>query len=311
MSMRLTKCLLIALLALPQAAAAVTADQAWDAQRRAAFTTFKRQAAKPATPKTLWDGAPFPEMVVVPAGTFLMGSPLDEANRHADEGPQHPVHIARPFAVSKYPVTVGEFARFVAATHYDAGDTCKTFENGAWDDHRAGRNWRNPGYRQTLNDPVVCMNFDDGQAYAAWLSRKTGHHYRLLSEAEYEYVNRAGTRTPWWWGNDIGGNHANCSACGNDVAHDGTVPVGSYAPNAFGLYDTSGNAWSWVADCWQAGYDGAPDDGTPFTGGACTEHAERGGAWYYTPGSLRSAIRVRDKTGLRNYHNGFRLARTL
>ena len=240
-----------------------------------------------------------------------MGSPPDEPGRRPDEGPQHRVRIARPFAVGKYAVTVGEFTRFVAATHYDAGSTCKTYEGGQWDDHRPGRNWRNPGYAQTPDDPVVCMNFADAQAYAAWLSRKTGHHYRLLTEAEYEYANRAGTTTRWWWGDDIGGNHANCNACGNPVVHNGTVPVGSFPPNPFGLYETSGNAWAWVADCWKPDYVDAPTDGSAYLGGTCDQHAERGGAWYYTSGNLRSAIRIKDPNELRNYHNGIRIARTL
>ena len=261
--------------------------------------------------RTLRDGPDFPEMIVIPSGELMMGSPTDEASRRADEGPRHVVRIGYALAVGKYPVTVAQFARFVTDTHYDAGSTCKTYEGGAWDDHRAGRNWRNPGFSQSNNDPVVCMNFSDAQAYTAWISKKTHRVYRLLSEAEYEYVNRAGTVTPWWWGSDIASNRANCTACGNPVRHDGTIPVGSFAPNAFGLYDTTGNAWSWVADCWQNGYEGAPTDGSAYVGGVCNKHMQRGGAWFYVPGSLRSAIRGSDATELRNYHNGFRIARTL
>lgn len=259
----------------------------------------------------LRDGPDFPEMVVMPQGQFTMGSPPQEAHRHSDEGTAHGVTIAYNFAVGKYPVTVAQFARFIRDTHYDAGSTCKTYEGGAWDDHRPGRNWQNPGFAQTVNDPVVCMNFADATAYAAWLSKTTHHAYRLLSEAEYEYVNRAGTVTPWWWGDDIAADRANCMACGNAAPHDGTIPVGHFPPNAFGLYDTTGNAWSWVADCWQEGYDGAPTDGSAFQGGDCTRHAQRGGAWFYIPGSLRSAVRGKDPADLRNYHNGFRVARKL
>lgn len=265
----------------------------------------------PAPGTTLRDGRGLPEMVVVPPGEFIMGSPQDEPNRRPDEGPRHRVKIAYAFAVGKYPITLAEFARFVKATHYDAGSTCKTYENGGWDDHRPGRNWRTPGYAQTARDPVVCMNYHDAQAYAAWISRKTGHAYRLLSEAEYEYVNRAGTTSLWWWGNDIGANRTNCSSCGNAEPHNGTIPVGGFPANAFGLYDTSGNAWSWVADCWKPDYIDAPTDGSAYRGGACSEHAERGGAWFYSPGNLRSAIRIKDPSDLRNYHNGFRIARTL
>lgn len=301
----------LAILLLAASSPAVHAgDQDWARNRHDRFAA-RDQSAAMKTGATVWDGPDFPEMIVVPHGHFTMGSPPQEANRHSDEGIAHSVTIAYDFAVGKYPVTVGEFARFIRATHYDAGSTCKTFEGGTWDDHRPGRNWRNPGFAQSADDPVVCMNLADAQAYAAWLSRVTHHAYRLLSEAEYEYVNRAGTTTPWWWGNDIAANRANCLSCGNPALHDGTVPGGRFAPNGFGLYDTTGNAWSWVADCWQDGYDGAPTDGSAFRGGDCTQHVERGGAWFYIPGSLRSAIRAKDPNGLRNYHNGFRVARTL
>lgn len=300
------------------AAQAVSAgpDATWLARRSAAFRA--RPAPARATPghaprpgTVLWDGPAYPAMIVVPAGRFSMGSPADEPGRRADEGPVHRVDIARPFAVGRMPVSVGEFARFVAETGYDAGATCKTFEGGSWDDHRAGRNWRNPGFAQTADDPVVCMNYADALAYAAWLSRRTGHAYRLLSEAEYEYAARAGSTTPWWWGDAIGANRASCTSCGNPRSPTGTVPSGRFPPNAFGLYDMAGNAWSWVADCWNADYAGAPADGSPRTDGDCTRRAQRGGAWFYAPGALRSAIRVGDEADLRNYHNGFRLARDL
>lgn len=309
MAFRFIGSVLFALAALSGFHAAAEA-RSWHGERRARFAKFTPPAA-PIPGATLWDGPDYPEMIIVPPGDFMMGSPPQEPNRRADEGPQHRVRIARPFAVGKYAVTVGEFARFVADTRYDAGSTCKTFEGGQWDDHRPARNWRNPGFIQTAEDPVVCMNFADAQAYAAWVSRRTGHHYRLLSEAEYEYVNRAGTTTRWWWGDEIGGNHANCNACGNPVAHDGTVPVGSFPPNPFGLYETSGNAWTWVADCWRPDYIAAPSDGSAYLGGPCEQHAERGGAWFYSPGNLRFAIRIKDPNDLRNYHNGIRLAREL
>ena len=264
-----------------------------------------------APPLALWDGPDFPELVVIPAGEFTMGSPEAELGRHPDESPLHRVRIGYALAVGEYPVTVGEFARFIADSDYDAGTTCKTYEGGAWDDHRAGRSWRDPGYPQTNDQPVVCVNAGDAQAYVAWISRKTGHAYRLLSEAEYEFANRAGTSTAYWWGDDIHGDHASCDACDNAVRPTATVPVGAFAPNPFGLYDTTGNAWSWVSDCYQPTYDGASMDGSAVTGGECSHHALRGGAWFYIQGSLRSAIRAKDPTTLRNYHNGFRVARVL
>ena len=125
----------------------------------------------------------------------------------------------------------------------------------------------NPGYPQTNDQPVVCVNAGDAQAYVAWISRETGHAYRLLSETEYEFANRAGTSTAYWWGDDIHGDHASCDACGNPIKPAATVPVSGFAPNPFGLYDTTGNAWSWVSDCYQPTYDGAPFDGSAVTGG--------------------------------------------
>lgn len=256
----------------------------------------------------LWDGVDFPEMVVVPAGEFTMGSAETEPHRRADEGPRHRVRIGYALAVSKYPVTVAEFARFIAATGHDMGNSCKTFEDGAWDDHRPGRSWRNPGYAQSASDPAICVDWNDAQAYVAWLSKRTGHAYRLLSEAEYEYANRAGTTTAYWWGDTLGSNHAACDACAMAIPDTETVPVGRFAPNPFGLYDTTGNAWSWVSDCWNTGYATAPTDGSPNLRDDCTARAQRGGAWYFIPGNLRSAIRVHDEATLRNYHNAFRLA---
>ncbi len=261
--------------------------------------------------KSLWDGVDFPELVVVPAGEFTMGSPETEAHRRVDEGPRHRVRIGYALAISRYPVTVAEFARFVAATGHDMGNSCKTFEDGAWDDHRPGRTWRTPGYAQSDSDPAICIDWDDAQAYVAWISKRTGHAYRLLSEAEYEYANRAGTTTAYWWGDALGTNHAACDGCGMAIAGTETSPVGRFAPNPFGLYDTTGNAWSWVSDCWNTGYATAPADGSPNLSGDCTAHAQRGGAWYYIPGNLRSAIRVHDEATLRNYHNTFRVSLVL
>ena len=214
-------------------------------------------------PVELWDGPDLPQMVVVPAGEFSMGSPPAEFNHQSYEAPLHRVRIAYSFAVGKYPITVGEFARFAAETGYDAGDSCYTSESGP--QPRSGRSWRQPSFPQTADHPAVCLNWNDAQAYAAWLTKKTGHDYRLLSEAEYEYVNRAGSQTSYWWGEDpaaacLNANGADLDALArfsqmrsNTACHDGfvfTSPVGSFRPNPFGLYDITGNAWSWLEDCW-------------------------------------------------------------
>ena len=154
-----------------------------------------------------------PEMVVVPAGSFMMGSPSSEKGRNSQEGPVHPVTFAEPFAVGKYEVTRGEFARFVSATGHDTGSSCWTRESGNWES-RSDRSWRSSGFSQTDRDPVVCVSWGDARTYVRWLSRKTGEEYRLLSEAEWEYAARARTTTRYSWGDDVGRNRANCKDCG-------------------------------------------------------------------------------------------------
>ena len=140
---------------------------------------------------------------------------------------------------------------------------------------------------------------------------KTGKSYRLLSEAEWEYVTRAGSTTPYWWGDDIGENKANCDGCGSRWDNRQTAPVGSFPPNGFGLHDTAGNVWEWVEDCWNDSYEGAPEDGAAWTEGKCSSRVLRGGSWYINPRFLRSASRGGSDSGFRNYGIGFRVARTL
>jgi formylglycine-generating enzyme required for sulfatase activity len=150
-------------------------------------------------------------------------------------------------------------------------------------------------------------------SYVAWLSNKTSKPYRLLTEPEYEYAMRAGTQTAYWWGNDIGKGNANCDGCGSRWDGRQTAPVGSFAPNEFGLYDMSGNVWEWVEDCWHDSYRGSPLDGSAWTT-ACTDVSQRvirGGSWNDGPQGLRSAVRLRYSEGSRHNDIGFRLARTL
>ena len=267
-----------------------------------------------------------PELVVVREGSFLMGSPESEAGRDDDEGPRHRVAFARPFAVSKYEVTRGEFARFVSAEGRSMGDSCRTYEGGGWD-WRSGKNWENPGFEQTDEHPVVCVSWDDAQAYVKWLSGKTGKKYRLPSESEWEYMARAGTGTARYWGE---GEEGQCRyANGADEAlkgqyadwkwavascndrHVWTSPVGSFEANGFGLHDVLGNVWEWVEDCWNGSYEGAPVDGSAWESGDCERRVLRGGSWDDAPWNLRSANRNRHASGLRNYNAGFRVARTL
>ena len=254
---------------------------------------------------TFRDCATCPEMVVVPAGSFMMGSPADEPNRGDDEGPQHRVTISKPFAVGKYEVTRGQFAAFVDATGYDAGSRCYQWDGSKW--REGSNNWRNPGFTQTNTHPVVCVLWNDAKAYIDWLSKKTGQNYRLLSEAEWEYVVRAGTTTPYHFGAIIFPSQANYG-----LNNSGTVEVGSYPANTFGLHDVHGNVWEWVEDCWHNNYNGAPSDGSAWTIN-CDKDSRvlRGGSWGSLPGDLRSANRISDGAGVHSSFGGFRIARTL
>jgi formylglycine-generating enzyme required for sulfatase activity len=233
-----------------------------------------------------------PEMVVVPAGSFTMGSPQAEPGRNLTEAPQHIVTIAKQFAVSKFEVTFAEWDE--CAAH---GDCIPHV-----DDHGWGRDRR----------PVINVSWEDAQQYVAWLSKITGKTYRLLSEAEYEYAARAGTQTSYPWGDDVGNNHANCAGCGSRWDITQTAPVGSFAPNQFSLYDMVGNVWEWVEDCLHEDYSRAPVDGSAWvTGGDCGRHRLRGGSWASVAEEIRSANRARSATDARLSIISFRIARTL
>ena len=159
--------------------------------------------------------------------------------------------------------------------------------------------------------PVINVGWDDAQTYVAWLSKMTGQPYRLLTEAEWEYAARAGTTTAYYWGDDIGKGNANCNACGSKWDNQQTSPVGSFAANQFGLYDMVGNVFQWVQDCYHGNYNGAPTDGSEWTGGDCSSRVERGGSWGNLPRNLRSAVRFGGSPGFRNNVLGFRVGRTL
>jgi formylglycine-generating enzyme required for sulfatase activity len=272
---------------------------------------------------TFRECADCPEMVVVPAGAFTMGSPADERERGSDEGPQRTVTIGRPFAVGKLHVTVAQFAAFVRETGYMAGTACAKWPSGSLDG-----SWRNPGFAQKRANPVVCVSWSDAKAYADWLANKTGKPYRLLSEAEWEYAARGRTQPGayprFWFGdneNDLCryGNGADQKAqdahvvtfgasCSDEYAY--TAPAGHYRPNAFGLYDMAGNARQWTADCYHDSYNAAPDDGSAWTGDNCKDaHVARGGSWGDFVWDLRVALRHKGTD--KDYLVGFRLARTL
>ena len=243
------------------------------ASTEAALSPMQEKALKPKD--TFKECANCPEMVVVPAGSFTRGSPTSEPGHSADEGPQHTVTIARPFAVGRFAVTFDEWDACAA----DGG--CNGYKPS---DEGWGRGRR----------PVINVSWDDAKAYVAWLSKKTGKSYRLLSGAEYEYATRAGTQTAYPWGNAIGTNNANCHACGSQWDARQTAPVGSFAANGFGLYDMVGNVREWTEDCYHDRYLGAPTDGSAWIEGAdCARRVVRGGSWLLAPAFLRSATRFR------------------
>ena len=233
-----------------------------------------------------------PEMVFVPAGSFTMGS--REASE--TEQPEHRVTIPAPLAVGKYEVTFAEWDACVR----DGG--CESYRPP---DHGWGRGRR----------PVIEVTWGRAKAYTEWLSRKTGREYRLLSESEWEYVARAGSTTDYWWGDDPGEGRANCYRCEDRWAK--TAPVGSFEPNAFGLYDVHGNVWEWVADCWNANYHGVPSDGTdwqPPSYEICSAHVIRGGSWNDWATVLRAGFRNYDNLTFGSFKQdeiGFRVARSL
>ena len=239
-----------------------------------------------------------PQMVVIPEGTFMMGSPAAEEGRYYDEDPRHEV-------------TLRSFAMGVKEVTFDEWEAC--VRDGGCNGYRPGDQGWGRGAR-----PVINVNWEDAQAYVRWLSEETGKGYRLPSESEWEYAARGGTMTPFHTGSTISTDHANYD--GSDAYGFGsrgmyrqrTTPVGTFAPNAFGLYDVHGNVWEWGEDCWHGDYGGAPSDGTAWTrGGDCGRRVLRGGSWISDPRNLRSANRNWGTTGGRGGFAGFRVSRTL
>ncbi len=241
---------------------------------------------------TFKDCDPCPEMVIVPPGIFRMGD-LHGVG-YFSEMPIRAIHIGHAFAVGKFEVTFDEWAACVS------DDGCNGYRP---DDLGWGRGDR----------PVVHVSWHDAKTYVRWLSRKTGKTYRLLSEAEWEYAARAGTRTMFSWGDWVGSGYANCAGCGSAWDDDLTAPVGSFVPNGFGLHDMHGNVYEWVEDCWHSGYEGAPSDGSAWTsGGLCQVRILRGGSYNDTPILVRSANRDGNLANDRyNLFSGIRVARAL
>ncbi|MDH0894622.1 MULTISPECIES: formylglycine-generating enzyme family protein [unclassified Pseudomonas] len=248
-----------------------------------------------------------PEMVVLPAGSFIMGTPDDELGKQPDEGPQHEVTFARPFAISRFHVTAEELNAYIKQT----GVIIKS------GDERPGR-WceaSKPSYPQLPRQPAVCVDWFEVQAYAEWLTKKTGKPYRMISEAEREYGARAGSTGPFPFPFDEEGDyqiskHAN--TYGPKDGYSYSSPVGSYPPNAFGVYDMHGNVYEWVADCWHPDYVGAPVDGSAWIDDEnCDTAHMRGNDWGEAPVFSRSGNRNDRLKASRGDFLGFRVARDL
>ena len=289
------------------------AEQRKQAERERAA---KKRAELVRPGRVFRDCADCPQMVVVPAGRFLMGSHREEAERSREEGPQHTVVIAKPFAVGRFEVTRNEFSVFLRDSLHGLENKCWTLERGKYQ-QRSKRSLRQPGFQQDGTHPVTCVNWSDAKAYVAWLSQKTGKTYRLPSEAEWEYAARAGSTRPFWWGGTISPDNANYN--GTYVYNGGakgqyrarTLPVDSLQANAWKLYNVHGNVWEWVEDCWNDSYAGAPKDGSPWTTGKCTLRVLRGGAWANYPKLLRAAARFHYGLRTRSAIIGFRVVREL
>jgi formylglycine-generating enzyme required for sulfatase activity len=259
-----------------------------------------------------------PALTVLPTGRFEQGT--EAANGSAFEKPPHWVMIAHPIALSTNAVTVDEFRAFVAATGRDM-QGCDTYD-GTWR-HRAENNWENPGFAQTGSHPVTCASWNDAKAYAAWLSAKTGHRYRLPSASEWEYAARAGGAAAQPWSEDGSGACASANVADESAArrypgwsvfacNDGyvqTSPVASFKANSFGLNDMLGNVFQWTEDCWNADYKGAPIDGTARMDGNCAERELRGGSWFSTPAYVRANYRNHFGADYRTSTAGVRVAR--
>jgi formylglycine-generating enzyme required for sulfatase activity len=291
----------------------------------------QQPAPAPASP----DCPVCPNLALVPAGTFLMGSEPNAIELDAATGESPPVVLSmtRPFYVSSREITVGEFRRFVAATGVEPASGCRVWLGGQWV-HERDRSWRDPGFAQPPADdePVVCVGWNEAHSYAEWLTKESGKPYRLPSEAEWEYVARGGTSFPRFWGErDSREDVALSLACDYANVYDASAvdayhfpwpnarcndravalaPVARYKPNAFGVFDIIGNAREWVMDCYTASYAGRPEDGRAWTWqGGCERRGVRGGSWASRPMDARAAARGAEPPVLHQSDLGFRVVR--
>lgn len=308
------------------------------AQPQGGIDTIAAQRASGSPPSPLVPGRVFrdcsdcPEMLAVPQGHFVMGASSEEDELEGVgrqfkgwSSPQVNVRIDLSLAIGRLEVTRGEFASFVRETGHVAGNSCRVWDGSKWAE-RVGASWRSPGFTQNDRHPVVCVSWDDAQAYVRWLSARTGKDYRLLSEAQWEYAARAGSqaRRPWGDNAEAGCAHANIAdaaarrqvggitwgtSC--DDGHGYTAETGTYQANRFGLHDMIGNVWEWTADCWNPSLAGVPADGSARATGDCSRRVFRGGSWFEFPRYARSALRSSYSSDYRSVFIGFRVARTL
>jgi len=299
-------------------------------------------SAEPSAPEAVnsfRDCADCPQMMPIPAGSFMMGTPREKeiafgmpAPQAGKSSPVHEVTFKQGFAMGIYPVTVAEFRTFIEESGYRTSPSCVSQHMS--DGHfiyedTLGVTWRTPPFLQGDDHPVVCVSGEDAEAYAVWLSRKTGHDYAVPNEAQYEYAMRAGTATAYFWGDE-----QDASACDYSnqpdldqaaamagapsgpkyrfQCHDGyawTSPVGSFMPNPWGLYDMQGNIWEWTADCWNDNYKGAPTDGSTWRSGDCDGRSSRGGSYGNAVFSTYAGVRAPRYVGFVGHSWGFRVVR--
>lgn len=272
------------------------------------------------------------QMVSIPGGSFQMGAVSRDSEGAANELPVHTVTIS-PFKLGKYEITVAQFRGFVMATEYQTGaervGNCRAMDlsTGKWSD-QSGKSWREPGIKQSDDDPAVCLSWNDANAFIDWLNLHTKRKFRLPSEAEWEYAARAGTSSKYPWGSNpdqgcqfangadqtpwpAGSNNGWTTLMKCNDGHFATAPVGNYSANAFGLHDMIGNVFELTQDCWNDSYAGAPSTGAAWLTGECSRRVVRGGAWCSDPTFLRVSYRYWLVTSLRNFYLGFRLAQDL
>jgi formylglycine-generating enzyme required for sulfatase activity len=256
------------------------------AQARAAAAPTPAPARTVAAGADVKDCPACPTLVSIPGGTFTMGNNTSDPS----EKPAHPVTIAAPFAIGRYEVSVQEWNACAAA------GACPKIAQP-------------PNASPTA--PMRDVSWDDAQQYVKWLSTTSGKPYRLPTEAEWERAARGGTATRYWWGEQMAQGKANCKECGKPWAEDAPANVGSFVANPYGLYDTSGGVWEWVADCWHNNFKGAPGDGRAWDEPDCRVRVIRGGSWREGASYMVASTRFKYDASVRHSQNGFRVARSL